>query len=104
MNETLYPTTSGYVVIKKSGDFYTIMDVRKGIRGAANQDLRDLLILCDGTRTVKEILVELSINYKESQKNVKKKMILKLRDSPLHVPLTIRDKDMKWPLDMHISK
>lgn len=111
MNETLYPTTSGHVVIKKSGDFYTVIDVRKGIRGAANQDLRDLLILCDGTRTVKEIRGELSRNYKESQKDVTKKMIksiefledlhfLEMKDSSLHVPLTIRDADMKWPLDI----
>lgn len=111
MNETLYPTTSGHVVIKKSGDFHIIKDVKKGIRGAANQDLRDLLILCDGTRTIKEILGELSRNYREPQKNVKKKMIksiefledlhfLELKDSPLHVPLIIRDTNMKWPLDI----
>jgi len=111
ISEGVYPVTSGHVVIKKREKAHFVKDVRKGIEGKANDDLRELLLLCDGTRTVKEILEELSQDYEEPEKEVKKKMMksiefledlhfLDLKDQPGYVPLIVRDCEMEWPLDV----
>lgn len=111
MNEDQYPVTSGHVVIKQAGESHLVIETRTGVRGTANQDLRDLLILCDGTRTVKDIVEELCKDIREPRQKVKRKVIksiefleslnfVKLEDAPHHVPLVIRDTDMGWPLDI----
>ncbi|MBU7029456.1 MAG: radical SAM protein [Theionarchaea archaeon] len=111
INEEEYPVTSGNVIIKKVRDFYRIIDVKTGTAGKANQDLRDLFVLCDGTRTVREILEELSKNYREPRPKVKEKVIksiefleglnfLSLNHTPQYTPLVIRESDMEWPLDI----
>lgn len=105
-----YPVTSGQTVIKKRGETYAVKDVRTGIHGEANEDLQELLLLCDGTRTVKEISEEISKGYEESQKEVEKKVkksiefledlhFLHFADQPGYAPLIIRDTDLEWPLD-----
>ncbi|MBU7026535.1 MAG: radical SAM protein, partial [Theionarchaea archaeon] len=111
IDETLYPVTSGYVVIKKRGESSFIKDVKKGIGGKANDDLRELLLLCDGTKSAKEIAEEVSKTYKESEKDVKKKVmksiefledlhLLELADNPGYQPLRVRDTNLEWPLDV----
>lgn len=111
MIDGLYPVTSGKVVIKKRDDYYLVKDVKTGTQGRANEDLRDLLVLCDGTRTVKEVTFELSKGFEESEKGVKKKVVksieflkdlsfLDLVETKTCTPLVIRDSDMEWPLDM----
>jgi radical SAM protein with 4Fe4S-binding SPASM domain len=111
INEDLYPVTSGHMTVKKKGESHLIMDVRTGLHGEANEDLRDLLILCDGTRTVREILEELPKKYKEPKREVEIKAIksieflvdlhfLDLTTTPHYFPIDIRDTDMEWPLNI----
>jgi len=111
IDETLYPVTSGYVVIKRRGESSFVKDVKKGIGGKANDDLRELLLLCDGTKSAKEIAEEVSKTYKEPEKDVKKKVmksigfledlhLLELADNPGYQPLHVRDTNLEWPLDV----
>ena len=111
MNDSDYPVTSGKVIIKKRGEKYVIKDIKTGTQGKANEDLRDLLLLCDGTRTVEEVAEKLSSNFEESFKEVKKKMVkslefledlhfLHVQETPGLVPLLVRDADLEWPLDL----
>lgn len=111
IDENMYPVTSGYVLIKKRGEASFVKDVKKGIEGKANDDLRELLLLCDGTKSATEIAEEVSKNYKESQKKVKKKVMksiefledlnfLDLIDHPVYTPLIVRDTHLEWPLDV----
>lgn len=111
MNEELYPVTSGKVVIKRRGKTYFVKDTKTGVQGKANEDLRELLLFCDGTKTVKEVVEEISKNYEEPQEKVEKKVVksiefledldfLDLVDNPSYAPVVIRDADLKWPLDV----
>jgi radical SAM protein with 4Fe4S-binding SPASM domain len=111
MNDSDYPITSGKVVIKKRGEKYVIKDTKTGTQGKANEDLRDLLLLCDGTRTVQEVAEKLSGNFEESFKEVKKKVVkslefledlhfLQIQETSGYAPLLIRDADLEWPLDL----
>jgi radical SAM protein with 4Fe4S-binding SPASM domain len=106
-----YPVTSGRVLIKKRGDIFLVKDVQTGAQGQANEDLRDLLLLCDGTRTVKEVCEEVSRAYEESKENVKKKVVKSLEfledlhfihcvEDPVYTPVETRDADLEWPLDV----
>jgi radical SAM protein with 4Fe4S-binding SPASM domain len=111
MIDQQYPVTSGQVVIKKRGEFSSIVDVKTGTQGRANEDLRELLLLCDGTKTVEDIAEQLSRNYEEPGKDVKRKMVksiefledlgfLVLADQPAYTPLIVRDVDLEWPVDV----
>ncbi len=111
IDDNTYPITSGKVVIKKRGEKYVIKDLLTTIEGKANEDLRDLLVLCDGTRTVNQIIEELSANYEELPKGIRKKVVksleflkdlrfLEFSDTPGYAPLLIKDADSEWPLDM----
>lgn len=106
-----YPVTSGNVIIKKRGKTYFVKDVKTGVHGKANNDLKELLLLCDGTRTVKEIVNEVSQSYERPQKEIQKKVVdsieglkelhlLTLITTPVYTPVVVRDADVKWPLDM----
>lgn len=111
IDESLYPVTSGQVLIKKRNEYSIVKDVKTGEVGRANEDLRDLLLLCDGTRTVAQIAETLFEDFEEPHKEVKKKVaksieflkdldFIQLAETPEYTPLHIRDSDMEWPLDM----
>jgi radical SAM protein with 4Fe4S-binding SPASM domain len=111
MNDSVYPVTSGHLVIKKRGDFNLVKDVKTGVKGRANDDSRALLLLCDGTRTVQDIVEEVAAEYEESQKDIEKKVkkslefledlqFLSTVEEPVYTPLIVRDTDMEWPLDI----
>lgn len=70
-----------------------------------------MLQLCDGTKTVQEITDEISKKYKESKKEIEKKVIKSLEflkdlnflhttDHPEYTPVIVRNTDLEWPLDM----
>ena len=111
LSDEEYPVTSGGVIIKKRGSHYVVKDVTTGTQGKANEDLKDLLSLCDGTRTVAGIAEELSQDYEESPKKVKKKVVKSLEflrdlqfigvvDNPVYTPVVIRETKTEWPLDI----
>lgn len=111
LKDHVYPVTSGHLVIKKRGDINLVKDVKTGVKGRANDDSRELLLLCDGTRTVEEIVEEVAAEYQESKKDIKKKVkkslefledlrFLSTVEEPVYTPLIIRDADMAWPLDI----
>ncbi|MGD2249672.1 MAG: radical SAM protein [Candidatus Methanofastidiosia archaeon] len=112
MEPSEYVLTSGSVVVKPKKDGKALVkDVAQHIQGRANEDLVTLLQLCDGTKTVQGITEEISKNYKESRKDIEKKVLKSLEflkdlnfvhvaDQPEYTPVIVRDANLEWGLDM----
>ncbi|MBU7019447.1 MAG: radical SAM protein [Theionarchaea archaeon] len=111
-SEKEFLVSSGSLVIKKQkGGSYLVKDLKQRIQGKGNEDLKELLVMCDGTRTEDDVVRELCRLYSEPEKEVGKKAsksIAFLRDlhflgsshEPLHTPVIVRDSDMEWPVDV----
>lgn len=108
---SVYPTTSGKLIAKKQGDHYLIKDIKTGAHGKGNEDMIQLLLLCDGTRTVEEITAELSRDFEDPIKKMRKKTVksieflkdlkfLESKDEKGYNPLIVRGNDLEWPLDL----
>ena len=109
-----YPLTSGSLVIKEnaynSGKFW-IKDLLSYKSGFANEDLINLLLLCNGVRNSREILNSIAGLYDESEDSINKKVkeslqylqqlaYIKFVERPLHRPITFHRKCLEWSLDV----
>jgi len=77
MNEREYPITSGRLVVKYGvygTDKYFVKDMESKKSGLANEDLKNLLMLCDGTKNIKEIIDYITKTYNEPKEVVIKKV------------------------------
>jgi radical SAM protein with 4Fe4S-binding SPASM domain len=111
-SEREYLVSSGSLIVKRQkGGKYLVKDLKKRIQGKANEDLKELLVLCDGTRTVGDVVRELCRVYSEPEKEVRKKAsksidflcdlhFLEGSDQPLHTPPIVKNSDMEWPIDI----
>lgn len=106
-----YPVTSGNVIIKKRGNTYFVKDVKTGVHGKGNKDLNELLLLCDGTKTIQEIAHKISHIYEKPLEDIQKTVVTSIEkltklhlvtvvDTPAYTPVIVRDADLTWPLDM----
>ncbi|MFH1050408.1 MAG: radical SAM protein [bacterium] len=109
-----YPVTSGSLVIKENaynlGKFW-INDLLSHKSGFANEDLVNLLLLCDGVRKSQEIINFITSIYNESEDRINKKVkdsfqylqqlgYIKFVDRPMHQPITFHRKCTEWSLDI----
>lgn len=109
-----YPLTSGSLVIKEnaynSGKFW-VEDLLSHKSGFANEDLINLLLLCNGVRNSREISNRIAMLYDESKDKVNKKVkeslqylqqlgYIKCGDRPMHRPITFHQKCLEWSLDV----
>lgn len=109
-----YPTTSGRVVIKNrayNSNKYYVLDIKSKMSGYANEDSKNLLLLCDGTRTVDGIVDILAGRHKNTRKEIEDMVkqtikyfqeinIIRLSDVPDPNEITVRQNDMEWSLDL----
>ena len=68
-----YPVVSGQLIVKYGAyntARYFIQDLTTKKAGFANKDLKELLLLCDGTKNISEIIDKLSLKYNEPKSNL----------------------------------
>jgi radical SAM protein with 4Fe4S-binding SPASM domain len=112
--ETIYPVTSGSLVIKEnaynSGKFL-IKDLLSHKSGFANEDLIKLLLLCDGSRNLQEIIDSINDQYDETKDEIGRKIkeslqylqrlgYIKFAEKQMHCPITFHRKSLEWSLDV----
>jgi len=110
MDDGSYPVTSGHLVVRRGGARYVVKDMENKATGFANEALKNMLLLCDGTKTVDELVDEIAELYKEERPGVKERVnrtldylaaigVLGVSDVPKPTSITVREQHLEWPLD-----
>ena len=113
MEENKYPVSSGYLVIKEGAygsENYFIKDMKSKKSGYTNEDSKNLLILCDGKKSVGSIANHLSRLYNDPKKQIKKTVIesldyfrkigyIQFSKKPYHRNIIFHKKEMAYSLD-----
>lgn len=106
-----YPVSSGHLVVKQVGDSFIVKDVLSKKSGHANEPLKDLLLLCDGKRTARDIITNLARMYEDTPEEIERKATMSLKylesldfikfaDKPSFKPLIFHGKKLRWPLNL----
>lgn len=105
---SIYPTTSGKIRIRKNFENYFISDkkIKKNI--TANRDLVEILKLCNGQKSISDIIFniskekvcgDLSERITESLLKLKKDELICFKKEKSNVSLILREYNYKFPLD-----
>jgi len=104
-----YPVTSGSLSVKESGGSVIGYDSEKKAWIEINKSSRDLLLLCSGDHTVKDIVLRLSQLYDWSNSestgealsvlsSLRDDGLIDFKDEPHPIPIRFRKYDFRWPL------
>jgi len=105
-----YLATNGHVVLKAGRRMYRVKDMATGVSGLVNEEMRQILLLCNGQKTYEEVIDALTVLYPASEEGIKDRLghvayylnelgLLLLADEPSFSPVIIRGKKLEWPLD-----
>lgn len=114
MNIKNYPITSGKLVIKWGSyetNKYYVKDMKTKKSGFANEDMIQLLKLCDGSNNIQNIIKILTSNYGENAEKIKNKIFkslyylkrngyLEFSKGEKYRPIIFHKRRYKWPLDV----
>lgn len=109
----MYPMTSGHLVVKYGAyntDHYFVRDTRTKKSGFANNDLVNLLLLCNGTKSFQNIVKGIMRKYTEPKEVIEKKVrnslgylrkmgYIRFGNKPALRRIILRKNKTKWSLD-----
>jgi radical SAM protein with 4Fe4S-binding SPASM domain len=113
MERAKYPVTSGHLVLKQNAyntKRYFIKDLVSRNSGFGNEHIKNLLLLCNGTKTVKDIIDQLKKIYDDPYEKIIKKVhksleylkkmgYIKLENEPKPRQVILRENSLEWSLD-----
>lgn len=105
-----YLVTNGHLVIKAGRRMYRMKDMATGASGLINEEMKQILLLCDGQKTFEQVADTLLAQYPVERRSVTDKLghvayylnelgMLQLTDEPGFGPVVLRGKKLDWPLD-----
>lgn len=109
----MYPVTSGHLVVKYGAyntKRYFIRDVKTKKSGFANEDLVNLLVLCNGTKSFQNIVRSITRKYTEPKEVIEEKVrnslgylrkmgYIRFGNKPALKSIVVRKSKTKWSLD-----